>query len=385
MKSSTINDRNYLYTIKLEKILFYLLVLIFPFSLLLGQAPIIIDHNSTDLSGIPAEWIDSAKSDLFIAYGHTSHGSQLISGMDALESFYSSGQYNWSHTGGEDELHLFEGDGYGDGYLDHDCGYAGWDDETREYLDLFPTCNVMVWSWCGQVNSVDLTNHYLNPMQQLEAEYPNVKFVYMTGHLEGQGPNGSLFLANQQIRDFCSTHNKILFDFADIEKYSPDADTNFQLYNATDACDYDHPGGMTRNWAVDWINNNPTDELTQINQHCTACAHSENLNCVKKGMAAWWMWARLAGWQGQNTAIYENAVSDTKLYPNPVKAILHIENIKSANQLIITDARGIIKLNKTIKNNKGLQLDLEGFASGIYTIQILDNNGNIFQSLFIKQ
>ena len=37
--------------------------------------------------------------------------------------------------------------------------------------------------------------------------------------------------------------NKILYDFADIEKYSPDADTNFQEYYADDACDYNHPSG----------------------------------------------------------------------------------------------------------------------------------------------
>ena len=50
-----------------------------------GQA-IVIDHTCTDLSRIPDSWITQAKSDLHIAYQHTSHGSQLITGINALET-----------------------------------------------------------------------------------------------------------------------------------------------------------------------------------------------------------------------------------------------------------------------------------------------------------
>ena len=47
---------------------------------------IIVDHTSTDLSKIPAQWITQAKTMLRASYGHTSHGSQLITGMQAIES-----------------------------------------------------------------------------------------------------------------------------------------------------------------------------------------------------------------------------------------------------------------------------------------------------------
>ena len=64
-----------------------------------GQA-IVIDHNCTDLSRIPDSWITQAKSDLHIAYQHTSHGSQLITGINALESFPAFGtRYEWSDNG----------------------------------------------------------------------------------------------------------------------------------------------------------------------------------------------------------------------------------------------------------------------------------------------
>ncbi|MCK5590409.1 MAG: hypothetical protein KAI72_00495, partial [Candidatus Pacebacteria bacterium] len=46
---------------------------------------IIIDHNCTNLSQIPDVMIEQAKNTLHIAYQHTSHGSQIISGMNALK------------------------------------------------------------------------------------------------------------------------------------------------------------------------------------------------------------------------------------------------------------------------------------------------------------
>ncbi len=63
----------------------------------------------------------------------------------------------------------------------------------------------------------------------------------------------------------------------------------------TDNCDYDSDGNGTRdrNWAIDWQNLHTlgTDWYT-----CT-CAHSQPLNCNGKAYAAWWLWARLAGWE----------------------------------------------------------------------------------------
>ena len=49
-----------------------------------AQQPIIIDHTCTDLSKIPEHWIEQAKEQLRISYGHTSHGSHPISGMGGL-------------------------------------------------------------------------------------------------------------------------------------------------------------------------------------------------------------------------------------------------------------------------------------------------------------
>ena len=63
----------------------------------------IIDHRHTKLADVPLEWIDAAKSDLHIAYGHTSHGSQIITGMTGLTTFanapHGGSTYAWNDGG----------------------------------------------------------------------------------------------------------------------------------------------------------------------------------------------------------------------------------------------------------------------------------------------
>jgi hypothetical protein len=364
----------------------FLFLLLFTTTVINAQEGFIIDHDCIDLSDIPMQWIDSAKAKLHIGYGHTSHGSQITTGMTAVERYYTEGEYDWSHEGGAGELLLFEGSDYDTGYLELDVGYANWDYETRVYLNDFPECNVIIWSWCGQVDTRDLTTHYFERMAQLELDYPDVTFVYMTGHLEGKGIGGTVYDANQSIRSYCSTNNKILFDFADIEKYSPDLDTNYQQYFADDECEYIPRAGDTLNWAQMWIANNPTSPLKEMADLSNNCAHSEKINCVKKGIAAWYLWARIAGWEkiATNTNLVSN--DEIKLFPNPVQNKFTIYLPTEANKVILkifdTQGKQVYSDHVNVYSNK-IELSNLNLSKGMYIVNV-DLGEKSYQTKLIK-
>jgi hypothetical protein len=271
-------------------------------SVLYGRESVIVDHQSAQkFSSIPQFWIQEAKSSLHIAYQHTSHGSQLVTGMRILDQLMGQKGIFTVNNGGLD------------GALDvHDCGissyysegatdlgyYPNWVIATRNYLNAPENkdINVIMWSWCDfHASEAAILGKYLPAMEQLETEYPNVKFVYMTGHSNGGGEEGAVHIWNSVIRDYCISNNKILYDFYDIELYDPNG-IYYGNRLVNDNCDYDSDGDGVResNWAIQW------QQAHQQNvEWCSCdCAHSQALNCNQKGKAAWVLFARLAGWNG---------------------------------------------------------------------------------------
>jgi uncharacterized repeat protein (TIGR01451 family) len=279
-----------------------------------ASEPTIIDHTCTDLSQVPDYWIEQAKAVLRVSYGHTSHGSQPITGMGVLEANTPSGLYDFNTNGSVTAGVLSIVDGVPDGDLGAP-DRTTWEARTRSYLNGAGSGrNVVVWSWCGQVSSATPTDiqTYLNLMNGLEQDYPNVTFVYMTGHLDGGGLEGNLNLRNEQIRQYCRNNNKVLFDFADIESYDPDGSEFLSRY-ANDECWYSCGAGSC-NWADQWCAAHGSDPLCDS----CSCAHSRALNCNLKARAFWWMMARIAGWSGPGEETSQKSPSSRVAYQTDV-------------------------------------------------------------------
>lgn len=248
------------------------------------SGPLVADHKCTNISAIPESVLAKVRKEFSVWYGHTSHGSQITSGMEAM----NRPPFNFNSDGSNEALRYNETGG--------DLGHHGdssWEQATRQYLDRGGKANVIVWSWCGGAsdNTPEGIARYLALMNKLEVDYPGRIFIYMTGHLDGSGENGNLNKMNNLIRDYCKKNSKVLFDFAAIESYDPSGKLFLDM-NANDNCDY-HNNGKQGNWAREWLAKNPQHGLSLP----SSAAHTEPLNGALKGRAFWYLLANLSGWQ----------------------------------------------------------------------------------------
>ena len=319
--------------------------------------------------------------------------------MNALENFPPFGtKYEWS-DGGSVGLDL---DDYGipgcadlsqGDWIDGN-GVTPWVTATRNLLNKPENAhvNVIMWSWCS-IDGHNITR-YLDNMEILVAEYPNVDFVFMTGHAQGQGEGGFIYAANQQIRQHCIDNDRILFDFADIESYDPDGTYH---YDNPMWDDLDYNPGRTNNWGIEWCSANVGSELEQLTTGngvagyggCGNCAHSgsagggETINCVLKGRAVWWMMAGLAA-EGPAISIAPTSHDFGDMYEGVTDSTT-FEIWNSGTDTLtysLSESCGWIDVNPTSGSSSRehdsitVDIDSTGLSEGPYTCNIaISSNG----------
>jgi hypothetical protein len=221
-------------------------------------------------------------------------------------------------------------------------------------------------------------------MNELETDFPKVMFVYMTGHLDGTGAEGQLNINNNHIRTYCKTNNKRLFDFNDIESYDPDGKVNYMELYANDNCDYTSATGESKNWAIDWQNSHTEN----IDWYACETAHSQPLNGNRKAYAAWWLFARLAGWNPNATSSAINK-AETGLSWSIAGNWLNIQFSEpcKVEKIELVDVNGKIlyseTLNNTIRNS--YPVNLSGISNNKLIIFRLTSENKSYTGKFIVQ
>ncbi|MCP4152288.1 MAG: hypothetical protein GY757_31410 [bacterium] len=200
--------------------------------------------------------------------------------------------------------------------LSHDSvdgdGHTGYFTGTVDYLDSHPDVNVVMWSWCSiEGHNVQI---YLDNYQELIDLYKAggskgrtaanaVTFVFMTGYSRGYHGDTpeppyirSPYQNHKRIVDYCEANGYFCLDYwsqdtyhyeTDFYKPTENANTNIQHKEYFDTHEEGVHWFATRNYAtgaIKWPAH--TDSLPQ---HITS---------NRRAYGAWWIWARLAGWDG---------------------------------------------------------------------------------------
>ncbi|MBN2379792.1 T9SS type A sorting domain-containing protein [candidate division WOR-3 bacterium] len=195
------------------------------------SAQIVIDHNCIDPDKIPLSCLDSIKA-LDILFMHRFIGDGIMEGFTDL-AVENAARYSIDTIYTPNIGWFYENSGighfsYGFDFLPEskcskfnekirDQGFGGSVDIA---FFMFSVEDFICQDWWGEIPADSIWHTFYKPtMQALEADYPEVTFVWWTAPLNDRWGNDEKGVFNTLARNYCANNGRVLFDLADIESH----------------------------------------------------------------------------------------------------------------------------------------------------------------------
>jgi len=279
------------------------------------------------LRAIPSKYIDLARTNLHVAYQHTSHGTHVTYGLYGLQDYKKGDELTFAVTENNPkdnklDLRDYQMKNYaanGEDASDLSRNETAFIQATRNFLDDAnnKAINVVMWAWCD-IKGHHVEQNYLPGMQTLISEYgiegskigtaegqreQPVYFIFMTGHANKGANEGDGRPANQSdlIVNFCKTNKWLCLDYYSIDSHC----MNDNYWN--DVSDDGYSQAYGGNFYMDWQNNKTLgvdyyENKRSPNGTISYGEHnSQHITANRKAYAMWWILARISGWDGEST------------------------------------------------------------------------------------
>jgi hypothetical protein len=164
--------------------------------------------------------------------------------------------------------------------FDNHIRNLGYGEPLRANVAFMKYCYI---DWQPRTDVQQRWNEYRTTMEALEADFPDITFVWWTIAVNTAGDAGDIREAfNNMLREYCINNGKVLFDLADIESHDLQGNPCYDDIGAE---------GLYAGYAVDG-------------------AHPTGIGQLRLASAMWWLLARIAGWEVGPTKIELTTESD---------------------------------------------------------------------------